>query len=436
MNLARAKSSLVARSMTGGRGGYKRNYSHSSFADEPALTDKHGGELTLSRSAGGIYYFDSNNVLQYTGDNVAAFEASGLRIEGQETNLVAAASYRDFSTWTGFNTTMGATTPTLIDGTTPASGKNEIVEDTTATVQHRRQLTFTAAAAGKHTIVIFAKRGTGTRHLQIVASNATDGNWLNVRTDLASTPTIANNTTSNFATVETVGSWAMFILTGTVVTTGSQNINCYFHNGTTNSYTGDGTSSIILDWITVAASGHPQSPIQGDATRYTSFFSRPWIGAVRNFWVYVDFYFLYSAQALTVASFYPLSVRKDASNYMIARLVSGGTGTLRVATVIGGVAQEVDILNFSVDRGDRVRMVVSYDEVNGLRCRASNNGAASTSVIATSKADISALASGANFHLGNLDAATTSTVNRAHYRDYKIGTGILTLAQQQELVGA
>lgn len=402
------------------------------LVSNPAL-----GGLTLSRSAGGIYYFDSNNVLQYTGDNVAAFEAAGLRVEGQETNLVAAASYRDFSTWTGFNTTMGATTPTLIDGTTPASGKNEVVEDTTATVQHRRQFTFTAASAGKHTIVIFAKRGTGTRHLQIVASNATDGNWLNVRTDLASTPTIANNTTSNFATVETVGSWVMFILTGTIVTTGTQTINFYLHNGTTNSYTGDGASSIILDWITIAVSGCPQSPIQGGATRYTSFFSRPWIGASKNFWVYVDFYFLYSSQALTVASLYPFAVRKDASNYLIARFVSGGTGALRIATANAGVAQEVDILNFSIDRGDRCRMVVSYDEVNGLRCRASNNGAAAqTSVIATSKADIGALSAAATFYLGNLDSATTTTVNRAHYRDYRFGTGILTVAQQQELIGA
>lgn len=395
-----------------------------------------GGNETLTRSAGGIYYFDSNNILQYTGDNVAAFESLGLRIEGQETNLVAAASYRDFSTWTGFNTTMGATTPTLIDGTTPASGKNEVVEDTTATVQHRRQLAFTASAAGKHTIVVFAKRGTGTRHLQIVASNVTDGNWLNVRTDLAATPVIANNTTSDFATVETVGSWVRIILTGTIVTTGPQNINFYLHNGTTNTYTGDGTSSIILDWLTLVASSHPQSPIQGVATRYASFLYRPWIGATRNFWVYLDFYFLYSSQALSTASLYAFAVRKDANNYMIARFVSGGTGALRVATTNAGSLQEVDIMNFSIDRGDRCRMVVSFDEINGLRCRASNNGgAAQTSAVTTSKAGLAALATGANFNLGSLDAQTASTVNRAHYRGYRLGTGILTVAQQQGLIG-
>lgn len=392
--------------------------------------------LTLSRSAGSVYYFNGSGVLTATGDNVAAFTSNGLFIEGQATNLVAAADYRDFSTWTGFNVNMGATTPTLIDGTTPASGKNEVVEDTTAAAQHRRQLTVSVSAAGKYTLVFFAKRGTGTRSLQLVCANSTDGNWINIRTDLEATPTITNNTTSNYVTVEAVGGWAMIIATGTVVTTGNQTINVYLHNGTTNTFTGDGTSSIIYDWATLVNNGMPQSPIQGAATRYASFIYRPWIGAVNNFWAYVDFNVKFSAQALTVSTLYALSIYKDSNNYVLARFV-GASGVLRIASNSAATYQEADTANTSCDRGDRYRIIVAYDQVNGLRVRLSNNGAAAiTATISTQKTPITALSSGASLYLGSIDGAAAASAGSYEYRAYKVGTGILTTAQMAEMVGA
>lgn len=388
-----------------------------------------------------VKYFATANGNTYNSTSGVVTEAAGsalttgrMLVEGQATNLIAAANYRNISTWTSTGVSMKATTPTGIDGTTLTASQNEVMEDIGAT-EHRKAITFTAATAAKQSATVYVKRGTGTRHVQVRLNNATDLDYASATYNL-DTLALIGAATADYTTAYTVGGYVCIEIVKANVTTGTQNLYVNLHNGTSNSYTGDGISTLVVDWAQVVTDSTAQSPVVGAATRYTSFFSRPWIGAANNFWVYVDFYFLYSAQALTVASLYPLAVRKDASNYMIARFVSGGTGTLRVATGNAGVNQEADIANFSIDRGDRCRMVVSYDEVNGLRCRASNNGAAAqTSVIATSKDAIASLASGAKFHLGNLDAATTTTVNRSHYLDYRVGTGILTVVQQQGLVG-
>lgn len=440
MNRARANASLIARSMTGGRGAYKRDYAHSSFADQADLTDKQGGGLTLSRSAGGIYYFDSNNVLQYTGDNVAAFEALGLRVEGQATNLLALANYRDLTTWT-FETTDATTAKDQV-GIDGVANSACILTDSTGAGYANKQMSIAVANdSTTYTLVCYLTKDNDTTRFPAIRMSFTGGTQVHqqsmINTSTAAITTYSASSGTHFCDVVGDRLRVTQILANNSTGNTTLRINAYPSAGTVfGTASTAATGSAIFDWFTVVDGAYNQSPIIGASTRYTSFFSRPWIGAVKNFWIYIDFTFLYSSAALSLASLYPFAVRKDASNYLIARFVSGGTGTLRVATGNAGVNQEVDIANFSIDRGDRCRMVVSYDEVNGLRCRASNNGAAAqTSVIATSKAAIPALASGANFYLGNLDAATTSTVNRAHYRDYRVGTGILTVAQQQELIG-
>ena len=441
MNRARAKKALIARSMTGGRGGYRRTYSHSSFADQPALTDKYGGELTLSRSAGGIYYFDSNNVLQYTGDNVAAFTANGLLVEGQATNLVAAANYRDFSTWS-FDTT-DATVSVNQVGIDVASNVACLLTDSSAGGFANKQLSLVVANDSVAYIIFFyLKKDSDTTRFPGVRTSFTGGTAVHQQSMVnSSTGAITTFSTSNGShVVDDVGSFwrvTQFLANNSTGNT-TLRINLYPALGTvfgTAAVATQGTA--IFDWVTVCSNQVFQSPIQGAATRYTSFFSRPWIGAVTNFWVYLDFKVLYSSGVLAVSSRYLFSVYKDASNYFRALAVTGGSGIIRVQTNNAGVSQEADITSASIDRGDRVRMVVSYDTINGLRCRYSiGGGAAQTSSVATSAAAISGLSNGATFYLGSLEGVTTASVGPGEYRDYRIGTGILTVAQQQELIGA
>lgn len=402
--------------------------------------------LTLSRSAGGIYYFDSNNVLQYTGDNVAAFEAAGLRVEGQATNIVPLASYRDLTTW-GFESSgvhVEATTTRDQVGIDGAANSACLLVDANGTQYTNKQLTMSVANnSAAYSVNYYVKKDSTTTRFPGFRISFKGGTTVvhqqsTINTSAGAITTYGASSGTHF--VESVGNWwrvSQFLAnnsTGNI----TMEMAAYPALGSTfGTPSSAAQGSCIVDWVTVATGSYDQSPIIGASTRYASFFSRPWIRAVNNFWVYVDFTFLYSSAALSLASLYPFAVRKDASNYMIARFVSGGTGTLRVATGNAGTNQEVDIANFSIDRGDRCRMVVSYDDVNGLRCRASNNGAAaSTSVVAASKANIAALSSGATFYLGSLDGATASIVNPAHYRDYRFGTGILTQAYLQSMVGA
>lgn len=441
MSLAIAKRSLIARSMTGGRGAYKRTYSHSTFSDQSALTDKYGGELTLSRSAGGIYYFDSNNVLQYTGDNVAAFEALGLRIEGQATNLAAAANYRDLTTWS-FDTTDATVTRDQV-GIDGGANTACLLTDSSGTGYANKQLSITIANdSASYVVVTYLKKDSDTTRFPAIRMSLIGGtttvhqqSMINSSTGAITTFSASNG--SHFCDV--VGNWLRVtqILANNSTGNTTLRINAYPAVGTVwGTAATAATGTAIFDWVTVASGAHDQSPVIGAATRYSSFFYKPWTGSVRNFWVYLDFYFLYSSGALSLAFMYPFSVRKDSSNYVWSRFQAAGTGTLRVESSNLGVTQSADITNLSVDRGDRCRMVVSFDEINGLRCRASNNGAAAqTSAVTTSKADITALASGATFHLASLDSSTASTVNRAHYRDYRLGTGVLTTAQMADLVG-
>lgn len=432
---ARNRSSLITRSLTAGAKVYKRSLRESSFAESADLTDKFGAsDLTLSRSAGSVYYFNGSGVLVPTGDNVAAFTSNGLFIEGEATNLIAAANYRDISTWTATGASMKATTPTLIDGTTGTSAKNEILEDT-GTTEHRYAIAWTAASAAKQSAMVAVKRGTGTRHAQLRIGNATDGVYGSVAVNL-DTLAVIGSATAEYWTAYVKGAYTIIELVDSNTTTGTQTLYVNLHNGTSNSYTGDGTSTLVIDWAQVVTSGVPQSHIQGAATRYSSFFSRPWIGATTNFWVYVDFYLGFSSAVMGSAFFHIFSVRYDTSNVVRARLFISGGDLLRITSVNLGSAQFTDGSSFSIDRGDRVRLLVTFDRDNGLRFRATNQSTLFSGTIGTSKAPIAALASGTTFYFGNEDGSTAAFVNRGEYRGYKIGTGILTAAQMAEIVGA
>lgn len=432
MNRARANASLIARSMTGGRGAYKRDYAHSSFADQADLTDKQGGGLTLSRSAGSIYYFNGSGILTSTGDNVAAFTSNGLFVEGQATNLISAANYRDVSGWNLLGVTMKATTPTLIDGTTGASGKNEIQEDGLNST-HRVYANFTAASSEKQSAMVAIKRGTGSRHVNVRLNNSTDGNYGQVAYNLDTLATIGT-VTAEYTTAYVKGGYTIIELVDTNTTTGTQLLVVDMHNGSSTTYTGDSASTLIIDWAQVVSGGHAQSHIQGAATRYASLFSRPWIGAVNNFWIYVDVYpkFTYNMNVTNSLMFFALYT--SANDYLRCRIPSAGIATLQTETNDNPNYQTVNLTSFTFARGNRIRIVATYDAINGLRVRCNMNNSLLSGSVSTYKANMPDLKN-ATFALLNYDGVTAGNVFYAECAGYRVGTGILTTAQMADLVG-
>ena len=429
------QSSLITRSLTAGTKVYKKTLRESSFAESADLTDKFGAaDLTLSRSAGSVYYFNGSGVLTATGDNVAAFTSNGLFIEGQATNLIAAANYRDISTWTSTDTNMASTTPTLIDGTTGTSGKNEVVEGLLPASEHRRTITFTAATAAKQSVMVAVKRGTGTRHVQVRIGNATDGIYGAVAINLDTLAEIGTGTWEYF-TAYVKGAYTIIELVDTNTTTGTQTLYVNLHDGTSNSYLGDNASSLIVDWAQVVTSGLPNSHIQGAATRYSSHVTRPWIGATNNFWIYVDFYILSSVAFVPTAIFYYFSIYKDASDNASMRVLDT-TGKARTSITKATVNTAGDTGNISFSRGDRIRAVFNQSSSVGMVTRINHNSVAYTSSLTTAAAknSINAFSNGATLSILN-DSSVTGRVMPCEIRSYKVGTGVLTTAQMAEMVG-
>lgn len=388
--------------------------------------------LTLSRSAGSVYYFNGSGVLTATGDNVAAFTSNGLFIEGQATNLITAAQYRDVSTWNILGVTMAATTPTLIDGTTGVSGKNEIKEDGLNTT-HRAYATWTAATAGKQSMMVAVKRGSGTRHVQVRINNSTDGDYGKVMVNL-DTLAVIGSATAEYWTAYVIGAYTIIELVDTNTTTGTQILVVDMVSGSATAYTGDSTSSLIIDWAQVVTSGVAQSHIQGAATRYQSFIYRPWIGAVNNFWVFVDFYVKGKYDLLPSATLLRLmSVFKNSSNLLNCYFLNN-TGQIRMDRTVGGVQTLDATAAISFTKDDRLRVVMAHDVVNGARLRVNHNSTSYTANLAAGTGNISQLSNGANLYIMNYDNTLDRCPN-SEARAYQTGTGILTASQINEMIG-
>lgn len=387
--------------------------------------------LVLSRSAGSIYYFNGSGILTATGDNVAAFTPNGLFIEGQATNLIAAANYRDISTWTAVSTTMKATTPTGIDGTTLTSAKNEILE-TALSLEHSVSIAWTAATAAKQSVMIAVKRGTGTRHIQLRIQNTIDLFYGNVVYNL-DTLAIIGSLTGGYSTAYVKGDYTIIELVSTNTTTGTQNLIVNMHNGSSNVYLGDAASTLVLDWAQVVTSGAAQSHIQGAATRYPSFFVRPWIGATNNFWTYVDMYTKHDKSG-TNALLYRIVCIFATSTSHAEVYFNDTTGIIRIKRRLAGIDAFGNTPAIPYTRGDRLRCALSMDNINGMRLMINHSAIEYTAVIASATANIPALASGSTYNLLNYDASFDRIPN-GEAASYKIGTGVLTTAQQRSLVG-
>jgi len=391
-----------------------------------------GGNETLTRSAGSIYYFNGSGILTATGDNVAAFTSNGLFIEGQATSLIAAADYRNFAVWTATGVTMVASTPTGIDGTTLTSGKNEIKEDATLG-EHRELKAFTATTAAKQSQMIAVKRGTGTRHIQVRLNNAIDGNYGIVAYNL-DTLAVIGSLTGSYSTAYVKGSYTIIELVATNVTTGAQNFIVNMHNGTTNSYTGDNTATLILDWAQVVTSGRAESHVQGGATRYPSFINRPWIGAVNNFWAYVDMYTKHDRSG-TSALIYRIACIFNSSTNHVELYFQDTTGVIRLKRRLSGIDTFATTAAIPYTRGDRLRCLLSIDNVNGMVVTINHSNTEYTASVASNTANVPALStSGTKFNLLGYDPSFDRIPN-GEVPIYNIGTGILTLNQRRAMVG-
>jgi hypothetical protein len=180
-------------------------------------------------------YIQSPSVFTSRASSGTYVGGNGL-IQTAVTNLLLRSEEFDNAAWTKTRSSITSNTIVAPDGTLTG---DKLVEDTTASNTH--QVSQSASlTAGTHTYSIFAKAGERSV-LQTFRSN------LNI--DLFThTFNLSTGTASGTgASIVSVGNgWYLCISTVTVNTTGSTGINFSTNNGSTNSYTGNGTSGLYL----------------------------------------------------------------------------------------------------------------------------------------------------------------------------------------------
>jgi hypothetical protein len=223
------------------------------FADNKSLVDAVTGAslVTFTRASDGTFT-DSAGVIQTAATDVPRFdhnpttgESLGLLVEEQRTNLLLQSNGFD-TTWTNSNSSETAAAGTAPDGTNTAWELKDTVDAITAT--HTISQSGMALTGGvTYTYSIFAKAGTLPRVLLILTGTVafSSGNKtaiFNLTTGIISN--LAPGVTAQI--VAYPNGWYRCVMTVAADGTGSANANVRIDNGSTSSYQGDGTGTILI----------------------------------------------------------------------------------------------------------------------------------------------------------------------------------------------
>lgn len=196
-------------------------------------------------------------------------------------NMMTYSDQFDNAAWTKTRASITANATSAPDGTTTADA---LVEDSSASTTHlmnpATQPTRTSAAEDL-CVTVCAKRGSGTRDVQLrVGSDSS--NFAHCIFDLgagsAGSVTNAGTATAGRASITSLGNgWYRCSLVARVAASTTAYSVLNMVNGGTNTYTGNGTSSIYLWRYGIARSGVAFLPMQttsagdSDGTPYTMF---------------------------------------------------------------------------------------------------------------------------------------------------------------------
>ena len=195
--------------------------------------------------------------------NPTTGESLGLLIEEQRTNLLTYSEQFDNAVWTKTNATVTANTVVAPDGTLTA----DALIETTATGEHRVQVSATVVSGASYTISVYVKAVNETRNVRILQFQSSSP-FTNFGAFVFN-PT-NGSAISGSGTVQAVGNgWYRVSVSGTAPTTGAT-IRIELVSGTsTFSYTGDGTSGIYIWGAQLEDGAFPTSYIPTVASQVT-----------------------------------------------------------------------------------------------------------------------------------------------------------------------
>jgi hypothetical protein len=176
-------------------------------------------------------------------DHTSAGDCRGLLIEEGRTNLLQRSEEFANAYWSVVRSTITTDAATSPDGATTAE---KLIADTTAAINHRVDRgSITLALNTVHTVSVFAKASEYTGLGLGVGLSATEG----VRFSLVGAGTATSVLAGNTGTIQQLpNGWYRCTCTFTSdATTATHRVAIYVgQNGTTTSYTGDGTSGIFI----------------------------------------------------------------------------------------------------------------------------------------------------------------------------------------------
>jgi hypothetical protein len=212
----------------------------------------------FARTGGGGYRLNSKGVLVPTVDREPMIDFGsdgkprGTGFYGAYTNLILRSEELDNAAWTKARATVTANAISAPDGVVTA---DKIVEDATASNTHFAEITYAAATASTvYTFSVFAKAAERSELvLSVYNGSTTPSCRFNLSTGIASTP--ANGA---IAIIENMGGgWYRCSITFTMATTSTAFCDIYLHNGTSSTYTGDGTSGLYAWGAQLTATAFP-----------------------------------------------------------------------------------------------------------------------------------------------------------------------------------
>jgi hypothetical protein len=218
------------------------------FAADKTLTARKGPTPVFTRGSTGTFV-GSNGLVQSAAINTPRFDHTsagvcrGLLIEESRTNLLQRSEELANAYWNLIRATITTNAETSPDGATTAE---KLIADTTAASNHRvDRATVTLALNTVHTVSVFAKASEYTGLALGVGLAATEG----VRFSLVGAGTATSVLAGNTGTIQQLpNGWYRCTCTFTSdATTATHRVAIYVgQNGTTTSYTGDGTSGLFI----------------------------------------------------------------------------------------------------------------------------------------------------------------------------------------------
>jgi hypothetical protein len=252
-------------------------------------------------------------------------------IEESRTNLITYSSDLTNAAWITQRATISGNATTAPDNTLTA---DKLVEDTTVTNNHRVYRGF--FVSGTYSFTIFAKAGERST-LQVDQETGGGSRFL-----LTGSGTATATGANTVAITQLANGW--YRCTTTFTTTGIFNIYISLNNGTTNFYTGDGTSGLFLwggqvELASFATSYIPTVASQvtrtADVAVMTSTNFSNWYNASEG---------TFTAQYLSFASSgFPdvLNVSDGTINNRFQVFIDGSNGFTTTREIVAGVQQGI-----------------------------------------------------------------------------------------------